>query len=185
MRNLILSACLSLTILPALAGQQQLTSYPNRRAVFLNSGSNLLITSYSFSEKNAPGSTQLILTENYKWKNIGKEDIVAVEMMTMSYGVFDDYLGMKSQIFAGNPHPPFDALPPGQTFEKELTSGRPVDSLSFTNVTFVWRIRLADNTIVTPDLEALRKEFAKQLPRVPHMGVLEPQRGFGTGAGGQ
>lgn len=142
--------------------------FPDRRALMMDTCPHVKLTDFhwkNFSERHL---------FNYSWTNVGKQPIVAFEIVTLKYDPFNQpQLGSRT-VITGRNSVDFRPLPPGESSTDGYYGYGHTDT--FTAVAYVKTVRLADGTVWQANEAQVRASLKNLLPHVTDYGSIAPEK---------
>lgn len=144
----------------------QKSSYQNRAALIVDVCPHIKLTSFNF----APYEKWKSYVLEYEWSNVGKEAVVAFEIVTLKYDPFDAPLLGNRQIVPGHSGFGYNGLRDnGGVDYSPLKPNESADGIApesggpelYSAVCYISRVRLDDGTVWRVDEKALSDELKK------------------------
>ncbi len=145
-------------------------NYPDRKALIVNICPHVELSAFSFANRYDRGSTRF--NQDMKWKNIGKQPLVAFEIVILKYDAFNRRLLGTRWTVTGKDSADWKPLEPGES------NGDGTRSLGaeevFTGIAYVRLARLKDGTIWKVDDVKLVEQLRKVAPEIDEFGDVKP-----------
>lgn len=140
--------------------------HPSCKAIILDGCPHLQITSFKIGESDMENPPAKMYYFTYHWKNRGKQDVTAFEIVTLKFSPFNEPLGINSFTVVGHNSMKHDPLKPGEEAWDGTGEVQEKKVHLFTALCYVRRVRLADGSIWHVDEKALRDAIKKGAPGI-------------------
>jgi len=156
---------------PCLAQDDTLnSSYPDRKAIVINNCPYTELSGFSFANSYDSGSTRF--SQSMKWENVGKQALVAFEIVILKYDAFNRRLIGTQWTVTGTDSANWKPLEAGQSGgdgTRELG-----EEEVYTGIAYVRLARLKDGTIWRASDTGLLAQLHKAAPEIEDFGDVKP-----------
>lgn len=146
------------------------SNYPDRKALVVNSCPFIELSSFSFENKYEDRATRF--NQNIKWKNTGKQPVIAFEIVILKYDAFNRRMVGTRWTVTGKNSADWSPLDPGQSNGDGLRSYG--EEEVFTGIAYVRLARLKDGTIWRVNDTTLLPLLHKSAPEIEDFGDVKP-----------
>ena len=152
------------------ASAQEESNYPDSKALIINTCPFVELSDFSFKNQYEDRATRF--HEDMKWKNIGKQSIVAFEIVILKYDAFNRRLIGTRWTVTGKNSADWKPLEPEQSGEDGTRSLGQEEV--FTGVAYVRLARLKDGTVWRANDAKLLEQLRKIAPNIEDFGDVKP-----------
>ena len=145
-------------------------NYPDSKALIVNNCPYVELSGFSFSNAFADGGMQF--SQNMKWKNVGKQALVAFEIVILKYDAFDRRLIGTQWTVTGTDSANWKPLEPDQSDGDGTNS--PGEEEVYTGIAYVRLARLKDGTIWRANDTQLLSQLHNVAPDIEEFGDVKP-----------
>ncbi len=146
------------------------SNYPDRKALIVNNCPYVKLSDFSFSNQYSDGETRF--DQDLKWQNIGKQALVAFEIVILKYDAFNQRLIGSEWTVTGTDSANWKPLDPGQS---SSDGSRDLgEEQVYTAIAYVRIARLKDGTIWRANDAQLLPQFYKAAPDIEEFGDVKP-----------
>lgn len=146
------------------------SNYPDRKALIINNCPYTELSGFSFENSYDSGSTRF--NQSMKWKNVGKQALVAFEIVILKYDAFNRRLIGTQWTVTGTDSANWKPLEVGQSGSdgtRELG-----EEEVYTGIAYVRLARLKDGTIWRASDTELLAHLHKVAPEIEEFGDVKP-----------
>lgn len=170
LRLIILFLTITLSLCGRACAQDEPSNYPDRKAAIVNNCPYVELSEFSFANKYEDRRTRF--HQDMKWKNIGKQSLVAFEIVILKYDAFNRRLIGSRWTVTGTNSGKWSPLEPGESSADGTRSLG--EEEVFTGIAYVRLARLKDGTIWRVNDMELGKLLRKAAPEIEEFGDVKP-----------
>jgi hypothetical protein len=172
-----ISVCIHRMLIPSIllifvmAGQlraENVMSYPDRKALVVDSCPYVRLSSFSFENRYERASYRS--AQSMAWTNIGGQSIIAFEIVILKYDAFNERINGVRWIVTGNNSQNWMPLDPGYT-GFDTVFGLTTEEV-FTGIAYVRVVRLKNGDIWRADIKELQVKLREVAPDITAFGAL-------------
>lgn len=170
-RLLTIAALIALPATQALAQSFNNYNFVDRKAAVLQVSPYVELSDFKFGNSDESRGRQRFV-EQMRWKNIGTQPIVAIDITILKYDAFDQRLLGTRMVVTGTDSANWKPLAPGET-GSDGALGYTTEAV-YTAVAYVRQVRLADGTVWRADETKVLSELKKVVASIRDPGSLRP-----------
>ena len=152
------------------AQDEDKSNYPDRKALIVNNCPHVELSNFIFANRYGSGSTRF--SQGMKWKNIGKQPLIAFEIVILNYDAFNRRMIGTRWTVTGRNSADWKPLEPGMS-NGDGSSGFGVEEV-FTGIAYVRLARFKDGTIWRANDAKLLEQLRKVAPEIEEFGDVKP-----------
>jgi hypothetical protein len=161
-KKIFAALCLFSALAISSVASAQIKDFERTLSLTINQSPDIKITEfYFFRYVSAMGKATS--ESRYKYRNVGKQDVIAFELSILRFDPFDRQLPTIKSLIPGFSARDYASLPPDIGYEDGLYAP---DLIVFTSIIFVAAVRRQDGTVWRYDRAALKKEIAARFPSI-------------------
>jgi hypothetical protein len=169
-KRLSYAAITLLAAVPVSSVTAQGYNFPDRRALILNTCPFVSLSQFAFHNQYHEGGTRF--EQDLTWKNVGKQPIVAFEVVVLKYDAFDRRLVGTRWTITGRNSGDWTPLAPGAS-DKDGTIGYGTEE-TYTAIAYVRSARLSDGSVWNVADADLVTQLRKVAPAIKEFGDVRP-----------
>lgn len=168
-RMLLLAIALLLTVPTGMA-----TNFPGAQAHILNECPHVELSDFSFKNAYDDRRRDYRFQQNLSWKNVGKADLIAFEIVLVKYDAFNRHMRSSRWSVTGKNSADWNPLKPGES-SSDGTIGYGMEEV-YTGFAYVSAARLSDGTVWRADSTKIQAKIKAALPGLREVGDIEGKR---------